>query len=96
MDFAWQRSALKHVANVHTPTLLMHGENDADVPIAESEQFFIALKDVGVDTVFVRYPREGHGLEETQHLADSIDRSIAWYEKHFPRPGDEGVTNVQP
>jgi dipeptidyl aminopeptidase/acylaminoacyl peptidase len=96
MDLAWERSALKHVANVHTPTLLMHGENDADVPIAESEQFFIALKDVGVDTVFVRYPREGHGLEETQHLADSIDRSIAWYEKHFPRPGAEGVTNVQP
>jgi dipeptidyl aminopeptidase/acylaminoacyl peptidase len=96
MDFAWERSALKHAANVRTPTLLMHGENDADVPIAESEQFFIALKDVGVDTILVRYPREGHGLDETQHLADSIDRSIAWYEKHFPRPGAEAVTNVQP
>ena len=96
MDFAWERSALKHVANVHTPALIMHGENDADVPIAESEQFFIALKDVGVETIFVRYPREGHGLDETRHLADSIDRSIGWYEKHFPRPGQEGVTNVQP
>jgi len=96
MDFAWERSALKHVANVHTPTLIMHGENDADVPIADSEQLFIALKDVGVETIFVRYPREGHGLDETRHLADSIDRSIAWYEKHFPHPGQEGVTNVQP
>lgn len=96
MDFAWERSALKHVANVHTPALIMHGENDADVPIAESEQFFIALKDVGVDTVFVRYPREGHGLEEIRHLADAIDRSIEWYESHFPRPGEERVTNIQP
>jgi len=96
MDFAWQRSALKYVANVHTPTLLMHGENDPDVPIAEAEQYFIALKDVGVETVFVRYPREGHGLAETQHQVDSTDRCIAWYEKHFPRPGAEGVTNVQP
>jgi dipeptidyl aminopeptidase/acylaminoacyl peptidase len=96
MDVEWERSALKHVANVHTPALILHGENDSDVPIAESEQFFIALKDVGVETVFVRYPREGHGLDETQHLADSIERSIAWYEKYFPQPGHEVVTNVQP
>jgi dipeptidyl aminopeptidase/acylaminoacyl peptidase len=96
MDEAWERSALKHVANVHTPTMLMHGENDPDVPIAEAEQFYVALKDVGVETIFVRYPREGHGLTETKHQVDSTDRCIAWYEKHFPRPGAEGVTNTQP
>jgi len=27
---------------------------------------------------------------------DATDRSIAWYEKHFPKRGQEGVTNVQP
>jgi len=96
MDVAWERSALKHVAAAHTPTMLLHGENDNDVPIAEAEQFFIALKDVGTEAVFVRYPREGHGLSETKHVIDSIDRSIAWYEKHFPKPGAEAVTNVQP
>ena len=32
------------------------------MPIAESEPFYIALKDVGVPCVMVRYPREGHGL----------------------------------
>jgi dipeptidyl aminopeptidase/acylaminoacyl peptidase len=53
------------------------------VPIAEAEQFFIAIKDVGVDTVMVRYPREGHGLREVKHIEDSITRSIAWYQKHF-------------
>ncbi|PYU84788.1 MAG: hypothetical protein DMG51_09940 [Acidobacteria bacterium] len=96
MDVAWERSALKHVAAAHTPTLLIHGENDNDVPIAEAEQFFIALKDVGTEAVLVRYPREGHGLSEVKHNIDSTDRSMAWYEKHFPKPGMEGVTNVQP
>ena len=66
-----------YVAKVKTPTLFLHGENDNDVPIAEAEQFYIALKDVGVETVMVRYPREGHGLRETKHVVDSIDRSIA-------------------
>jgi len=87
MDTLLQRSALRHVANARTPTLLMHGENDNDVPIAEAEQFYIALRDVGTEAVMVRYPREGHGIRESKHVVDSIDRSIAWYEKHFPRTG---------
>jgi len=83
MDVLWERSALKHVANAHTPTMLVHGENDNDVPIAEAEQFYIALRDVGVETVMVRYPREGHGLREPRHIVDWTARSIAWYEKWF-------------
>lgn len=66
------------------------------MPIAEAEQLFIALKDLGVETVFVRYPREGHGLSETKHQIDAMDRSMVWYEKHFPKAGEERVTNVQP
>jgi dipeptidyl aminopeptidase/acylaminoacyl peptidase len=96
MDVAWERSALKHVAAAHTPTLIMHGENDNDVPIAEAEQFFIALKDVGTETVFLRYPREGHGLSETKHQVDSMDRSISWYDQHFAAKSAPAVTNVQP
>ena len=85
MDTLWERSALKHVAKAHTPTMLMHGENDNDVPIAEAEQYYIALKDVGTEAVMVRYPREGHGIRESKHQVDSITRSMAWYEAHFPR-----------
>jgi dipeptidyl aminopeptidase/acylaminoacyl peptidase len=84
MDTLLQRSSIRHVANAHTPTMLMHGENDNDVPIAEAEQFYIALKDVGTEAVMVRYPREGHGVRESKHVVDQIDRSIRWYEKHFP------------
>jgi dipeptidyl aminopeptidase/acylaminoacyl peptidase len=84
-DRLWERSALKHVAKVRTPTMLVHGENDNDVPIGESEQFYVALKDVGVEAVMVRYPREGHGLAEPQHIVDLLERSAAWYERHFPR-----------
>lgn len=83
MDALWERSPIRHVARVKTPTLFLHGENDNDVPIAEAEQFFIALKDVGVETVLVRYPREGHGIREVRHVEDTITRSLAWYDKHF-------------
>ena len=90
MDLLWEQSALKHIAKVTTPTMLVHGEDDTVVPIAESEQFYIALKDVGVETIMVRYPREGHGVTEIGHQIDLIERSIDWYEKYFPRQGVEG------
>jgi dipeptidyl aminopeptidase/acylaminoacyl peptidase len=84
MDTLLERSAIRHVAAAHTPTMLMHGENDNDVPIAEAEQFYIGLRDVGTEAVMVRYPREGHGIRESKHVVDSIDRSMRWYETHFP------------
>ncbi len=91
MDVLWERSPLRYVASVRTPTMLVHGENDSDCPIAEAEQYYIALNDAGVETIMVRYPREGHGLRESQHVVDFIDRSIAWYEKHF---GGIGETTI--
>jgi dipeptidyl aminopeptidase/acylaminoacyl peptidase len=96
LDFAWEHSPLRHMASVCTPTMLIQGENDGAAPISESEQYYIALRQVGVETMMVRYPREGHGLRETRHISDSIDRSIAWYEKHFPPANAPVYTNVQP
>ena len=86
MDTLWERLPLRYVAKVKTPVLILHGENDNDVPVSEAEQWYIALKDVGVETVMVRYPREGHGLREPRHIIDALDRSLAWYERHFQPP----------
>lgn len=75
----WRRSALAYVTRVKTPTMFIHGELDQDVPIQEAEQMYIALKQLGVETVLVRYPREGHGLREPDHIVDGIKRSLAWH-----------------
>jgi dipeptidyl aminopeptidase/acylaminoacyl peptidase len=85
IDMLWERSAIRLANRVKTPVMLAHGDNDMLVNPAEIEQFYIALKDVGVETIMLRYPREGHGMRETGHVADFIERSIAWYEHHFAK-----------
>lgn len=85
MDRLWERSPIRHVAKVATPVLLVHGLNDHNVPTSEAEQFFIALQDVGVETEMVLYPRAGHGIRETSQQIDFLERSMAWYERHFER-----------
>jgi dipeptidyl aminopeptidase/acylaminoacyl peptidase len=89
LDRLWERSPIRYVARVRTPVLLLHGENDNDVPVAEAEQFYIALHEVGVPTEMVRYPREGHGVRETGHQVDALQRSIDWYQKWFTSPRPE-------
>jgi dipeptidyl aminopeptidase/acylaminoacyl peptidase len=96
MDTLWERSPLRYVAKVKTPVLILHGENDNDVPVSEAEQWYVALKDVGVETVMVRYPREGHGLREPRHIIDALDRSLAWYERHFQPPKPPAPPKKQP
>jgi dipeptidyl aminopeptidase/acylaminoacyl peptidase len=77
----WERSPLAHVAKAKTPTMFIHGELDQDVPIQEAEQMYIALRQVGVEAVLLRYPREGHGLREPAHVIDAMKRSLAWHDR---------------
>src|SRR3546814_14402375 len=65
-DMLWGRSAIRFVDKVKTPIMLSHGDADLLVNPAEDEQYFIALRDVGVEAIMLRYPREGHGMRETQ------------------------------
>ncbi|MFC1728813.1 prolyl oligopeptidase family serine peptidase [candidate division KSB1 bacterium] len=78
-DLLWHWSPMKHVKNVKTPTLFIHGENDHDVPITQAEEMFIALLKLGVETTFARYPGEGHGIRRPDHQRDSSERTMDWF-----------------
>jgi dipeptidyl aminopeptidase/acylaminoacyl peptidase len=83
-DGVYQRfSAINYVKRIQTPTLILHGEKDGDVPPEQSYQFFRALKDNNVETELVIYPREGHGPNEKMHLLDLARRIPAWFESHL-------------
>jgi dipeptidyl aminopeptidase/acylaminoacyl peptidase len=82
-DLLWQWSPLRYVKQAQTPTLFIHGEQDNDVHITQAEEMYMGLKRRGVDTVFVRYPREGHGLREPRHRVDALERTLAWFDRYL-------------
>ena len=77
-----ERSPINHVDRAQTPTLILHGEEDIRVPLPQSEEFYAGLKAAGVETVFVKYPREGHSIGEPRHQLDMLKRQLAWYNKY--------------
>jgi dipeptidyl aminopeptidase/acylaminoacyl peptidase len=80
-ELLWQWSPLRYVRQAQTPTMFIHGELDNDVHITQAEEMYMALKRRGVETVFVRYPREGHSLREPKHRIDALERTIAWFDR---------------
>ncbi len=60
-----RRSPLMYVGNVTTPTMLMTGVNDLRTPMPQTEEYFAALKVMGVETAMVRFNNEWHGTSST-------------------------------
>tara|TARA_R110002020_G_scaffold85914_3_gene211716 strand:+ start:24120 stop:26144 length:2025 start_codon:yes stop_codon:yes gene_type:complete len=78
-----KRSPLSYVGNVTTPTMLLVGEEDYRTPIAESEQFYAALKLQKVESAMVRIPGSGHGIaNRPSNLLAKISAVLTWFNKY--------------
>ena len=82
-DKLLERSPIAYVNRVATPVLLMHGEGDLRCPVAQSEEFYIALKYLGKEAIMVRYPDEFHGFKQPKHVEDRVARTLAWFQHHL-------------
>jgi acylaminoacyl-peptidase len=77
------RSLLSVVKNVKTPTMVITGEQDWRTPISESEQYYTALKLLGVESVLVRVPGEPHGIRvRPSHHISKILHISGWFDRH--------------
>jgi dipeptidyl aminopeptidase/acylaminoacyl peptidase len=79
----WNSSPIKDIKTCTTPTLILHGEDDARVHPAQGMEFHRALRTLGVPTRFVRYPREGHPIEERLHQLDLLRRLLEWFDRYL-------------
>ncbi|HKO03526.1 MAG TPA: S9 family peptidase [Candidatus Acidoferrales bacterium] len=80
-------SPFNSVEKIVTPTLIMGGDQDWNVPIINSEQLYQALKVLGRTTQLVVYPGEYHGFTKPTHLRDRFERYLAWYAKYLKGEG---------
>jgi dipeptidyl aminopeptidase/acylaminoacyl peptidase len=74
-------SPITFIKQVKTPTLILAGERDGEVPAPQSFEFFHALKTLGVPTRLVVYPDEGHRISKPEHKHDIEQRLIHWFDE---------------
>ena len=73
------------VKAVKTPTLILVGDRDGEVPMEQSVEWWHALKTLHVPVTLVVYPNEGHAIQKPADARDYTLRSLEWFEEWFAK-----------
>ena len=76
-----ERSPLHHVDRLHGELLLLQGEDDRVVPLAQAEAMADAMRAAGRDVELVVYPGRGPRLPAGDTIADALTREVAFYQR---------------
>jgi dipeptidyl aminopeptidase/acylaminoacyl peptidase len=76
-------SPYNRLDQVVTPTLILGGEEDWNVPIVNSEHLYLALRQLGVETQLVVYPGQYHGIDTPSYEKDLYRRYLDWFGRHL-------------
>ncbi len=85
-DFIMSRSPMRYAPQVSTPILIVHAEEDYRCPMEQAEQWYVALKRLGVECRFVRYAGENHELSRSGkplNRVDRLQRLLQWFETYL-------------
>lgn len=84
----WERlSPFNKVTRIKTPTLIMGGDVDWNVPIINSEQMYQSLRRLGVPTLLVVYPGEYHEFKRPSFIRDRDERWVYWFNHYVKGEG---------
>ena len=75
-----QRSALRWASELKVPLFLLHGGEDASIPVAQSLRLALALEEADVEYELHVYAGDGHLLRENR--TDALNRIAIWFEQH--------------
>lgn len=89
-----QANILPDVPKIKTPLLIMHGEDDPQVPPYESQQFVSALKKAGKVHVYVTYPKELHGFSQREHRLDAWRKQEAFLTRYLQPEYGRSITST--
>ena len=75
-------SPIRFVRDIEVPMLILHSENDLRCPISQAEELFMALRLLGKEVVFYRFPGEGHELTRSGSPVHRVQRAeilLDWF-----------------
>ena len=92
-DVYRKANVLLEVERIRTPLLILHGEEDPQVPPQESIAFTAALKKAGKTFEYTTYPHEGHGFQQPAHREDAYRRQLDFLDRYLqPAPHDASAS----
>lgn len=94
-DVYRKANILLDVARIETPLLVMHGEEDPQVPPYESTQFVQALSKHGKTHAYFTYPGEPHGFRKPENRLDAWTKQLAFLAKYLRPEYGRAITSTE-
>ncbi|MDT5043438.1 MAG: hypothetical protein QOE51_4423 [Actinoplanes sp.] len=76
-------SPITRIDRLRAPLLVVHGENDSNVPVIEAEQVVAALLARGAEHRYLLFPDEGHELLHRWSRAEYLREAVDWLTRHL-------------
>jgi len=97
LDFAPERagefSPITYVSADDPPVLLVHGDQDRNVPVENSRRLYAALSEAKVEAELRVLSGADHGFGDPKDQRRADAAMLAWFERHLlPEPGDPDRT----
>jgi len=81
---ALESSPLSSLAGWRAPVLLVHGDDDRNVPFSETVDVAAALRRQGVEVELLVLPDEVHGFLLQSSWQRVFERAASFFERHMP------------
>ncbi|WP_305782468.1 S9 family peptidase [Symbioplanes lichenis] len=82
-DLLRDLSPITRIDRLRAPLMVVHGENDSNVPVIEAEQVVAALAERGVEHRYLLFPGEGHELLHRSNRAEYLRETVGWLTRHL-------------
>ncbi|HEV7950531.1 MAG TPA: S9 family peptidase [Glaciihabitans sp.] len=86
-DLIRSQSPQARVAQVRTPTFVVHSADDLRCPLGQAERYFATLRRAGVEAEMLIFPGENHELTRSgrpRHRVQRFNAVLEWWAKYLP------------
>lgn len=76
-------SPITYLDRLKTPLFIVHGEEDARVPVEHARELHKRLKAAGIEAQYMEKANEGHGFYKEENRADFFNALLAFLDRHI-------------
>ncbi|MEW6455332.1 MAG: prolyl oligopeptidase family serine peptidase [Acidobacteriota bacterium] len=96
VDYYIKKSPLFRMNKVKTPTLILFGDKDTNVPTQQGWEHYRALQQIGkVPVKFVLFPGEPHGLMRISHQRRKMEEELEWLDKYLFKKEEKEIKSFK-
>ena len=89
-----ERSPIHFMDRITSPVIVLQGEDDMVVPIAQAEQLVASLRERRIPHAYLPFAGEGHGFRQAPNMRRSLEAELSFYAQVFGFELDDALEPV--